>query len=49
MNYYREKKNSITCKGMCICHKTQKHLATGRYTNGHKRWPPYDIWSDDQV
>ena len=32
---------------MCICHKTQKHLATDRYTNGHKRWPTIqDIWQD---
>jgi hypothetical protein len=26
-----------------------KALATGHYTNGRKRWPPHDIWSDDQV
>ena len=27
----------MTCKGICIRHRAQKPLATGRYANGQKR------------
>ena len=48
MNNYREKKIVLLVKE-CVFVTKHKSLATGHYTNGHKRWPPYDIWSDDQV
>lgn len=54
MNNNPEKKNSMTCNGICICHKTQKpyqvvDILTVTNDGRHSRYLARDIWPDDQV
>ena len=34
----------MTCKGICIRHKAQKQVGTGRYAAGHKRCQVCEIF-----
>jgi hypothetical protein len=37
LDYHKEGEKNMTCKGICIRHKAQKPVGSGRYASGQKR------------